>query len=430
MIEQPGIFVLTRTEAGLDSLRHCEPHSGAAIHCAEAPVTPMAGLLRRGAPRNDGESRSQKWLPYMLHLSLGVVLALFALAASIPRAIAADPAIGANIVNPYKLSVADQNAMLQAMKDAGLKVIRASITFNDDGIAFAQRAWDHGIQIEWFIYRFGGYAPGGGPLSSADPDEFRTTFTHALAGLEQHGIKIAAFELGNEINLAGYNTDFQRHGKGILFGANDLKNDPEGQQVAQGYLRYLKILAVLKDLRDHSTLNQQTPVLTAGFGAYELEDGPVPGQKTDMVSVNDTLDFMRANGLDSLVDGYAVHVYPMGTGAGDPKAAAIRRERLAKYVLKQCRPAGTPGGKPCWLTEWGFNNKDQSCPTNDTTRALLVREMMGNYRPYVQQGSLIGLFYYSWNNVPDSPSFSPLTIFRCGSLTEGGKLAIDPSLLR
>lgn len=44
----------------------------------------------------------------------------------------------------------------------------------------------------------------------------------------------------------------------------DLINDPEGQQIAKGLLQYVKSLAVLKDNRDHSKLNQHTPILSAG----------------------------------------------------------------------------------------------------------------------------------------------------------------------
>jgi hypothetical protein len=56
-------------------------------------------------------------------------------------------------------------------------------------------------------------------------------------------------------------------GEGKQFGLNDLYHDPEAEQIAKGYLQYLKVLAVLKDIRDHSKLNQHTLILAAGFGA-------------------------------------------------------------------------------------------------------------------------------------------------------------------
>jgi hypothetical protein len=360
-----------------------------------------------------------------------VLVAVMIALAITGRAHAADAVVGVNVIDPYKLSLGEQNAMLQEMKHAGVRVVRASIILNDDGVALAQRLWEQGIKVDWMIYRFGGYAPGGRPLSYTDPEQFRASFAPILAKLEQSGIKLAAFELGNEINLAGYNPDFPPSGRGVQFGLNDLYQDPEAQQVAKGYLRYLKVLAVLKDIRDHSRLNQNTPILTAGMATYETDEGPLPnGAKSDLVSANATLDYLRANGLDRLVDAYAVHVYPSGNGPGDPRAAADRQARLARFVLARCRPAGSADGKPCWLTEWGFNNIDTACPSNDVKRSMLVGEMMNNFRPYVRQGRLVGLLYFSWNNDPGSKTVSPLTVYRCGSLTESGKLSIDASLLR
>ncbi len=341
-----------------------------------------------------------------------------------------DVIIGTNIVNPYALSDTEQNMMLSRMKADGVRTLRVSITLDDKGIAFAERVARYGIKMDWLIYRFGGFAPGGKPLSAADAEEFRRTFSPVLAALEQQGITLVAFELGNEFNLAGYNSEFPRPSRGYIFGLNDLTHDPEAEQVGKGYLQYLKVLSVLKDVRDRSKLNQQTPILSGGLAVYENDDGPLQkGMNTDLVSANSTLVYLRANGLDDLVDGYAVHVYPRGNAPGDPAAAAARKEGLAKYAFKQCRAAGVNGGKPCWLTEWGFNNADSNCPIDDAARTSLVQEMMGDFRPYVRDGRLVALLSYAWNDVPGVKTISPLTLFRCGSLTPSGKVSIDSRLL-
>jgi hypothetical protein len=343
---------------------------------------------------------------------------------------ARDIAIGTNVINPYAFSIEEQNALLAELKADGVRLIRASITLDDKGVDFADRATKAGLKIEWLIFRFGGYEPGGKPLSAADPEQFRKAFAPILAKLEDRGIMLTAFELGNEFNLAGYNSEFSRPGRGVIFGFKDLYHDAEAQKVAKGYLQYLKVLAVLKDIRDHSKHNQHTSILTGGLAVYEADDGPMPGSTTNLVSVNASLQFMRANGLDKLVDAYAIHVYPRGNGPGDQAAAAARREKLAKYVLAECHPAGDIHGKPCWLTEWGFNNKDMNCPLNDGGRVLLVREMMGHFRSYVQSGRLVGLLSYAWNDLPEAKyPRSGYTLFRCGAPTESGRLSIDPGLL-
>ncbi len=355
---------------------------------------------------------------------------LIAVVAALASAHAGNVVVGTNIINPYALSAEEQNALLLQLKSAGVQVVRASITLDEKGLALAEKLNEQGIKVDYLLYRFGGYEPGGPPLSAADPERFRSTFGPMLARLEEKGITFAAFELGNEFNLAGYNSEFAKPGRGMVFGLDDLSHDAAAQQVAKGYLQYLKILAVLKDLRDHSKLNQRTPILTGGLAVYESDDGPLPkGTKTDVVSANATLEFMRANGLDKLVDAYAVHVYPRANGPGEPAAAAVRKDNLARYVLKKC--SAPPHGKPCWITEWDFNDTDMKCPTNDSSRATLVKEMMGNFRPYTQDGRLVGLLSYAWNDLP-APKYpaAPLTLYRCGGLTESGALSIDANLLK
>jgi hypothetical protein len=359
-----------------------------------------------------------------------VLIANAVLAPLAMQAQAADIAIGVNVVNPYGLSAAEQDTLLGRIKASGVHVIRASITLDDHGIAFAERARAAGLQIEWMIFRFGGYAPGGPPLSSADAAQFARSFAPILAKLEADGIVLAAFELGNEFNLGGYNADLPRSAKGMVFGASDLATNAALRPVTAGYLRYLQVLAALKDIRDHSKLNRRTPILTGGLAVYENEDGPLPaGTTAQVVSASATLDYLRAHGLDGLVDGYALHVYPRGNSPGDPAAAGDRNAKLAKYVLSECRAAGSASGKPCWLTEWGFNNADRACPIHDEGRTSLVREMMGHFRPYVVDRRLVGLFAYAWNDVPGVQPVSPLTLFRCDELTTSGKASIDASLL-
>jgi len=60
------------------------------------------------------------------------------------------------------------------------------------------------------------------------------------------------------------NGEFPAPGQAKIFGLDDLSRDP-AQQISKGFLQYLKILAVLKDVRGHSKLNQHTPVISAGL---------------------------------------------------------------------------------------------------------------------------------------------------------------------
>ena len=96
--------------------------------------------------------------------------------------------------------------------------------------------------------------------------------------LDADGIVLAGLELENEINMAGNNPDFSLPGEGKVLSLNDLYHDPEGQQVANGYQQYLKELAALKQARDHSKLNRQTPLLPTSLVDIVQEGRRDPGR--------------------------------------------------------------------------------------------------------------------------------------------------------
>ena len=346
-----------------------------------------------------------------------------------------DPVLGVNAAIA-SMSVGQQNAIFAQLHAAGVHYIRSGILPDDKGVDFARRAQAQGIRILWLVqlqYRPG--APsrpwpnafgvwGGPPLSAADPDQFRKYFEPLLARLDAAGVTLAGFELGNEINSPMFNADFslpaENSSRSREFNLSDLSHDPEAQQVAKGYLQYLKLLAVIKDVRSRSTLNQHAVIVSAGLVFNEAPEAPRTA-RLDAVGAGPTLDFMRANGLDDLVDAYGIHTYPWTDNPGNPAAVAGRRERLQRYVLAECRPQGSVGGKPCWITEWGIPNHDASCPPHETNQIALVNETRANLRPYIAQKRVLGLFYYSWLDTREG-----FAIYRCDHLIETRRLALEP----
>jgi hypothetical protein len=353
-------------------------------------------------------------------------------------ALAAAPVVGVNLVNePYKLSAAEQESLLASMQSAGVRTIRASIPDDADGLGFAQRVYAHGMQIDWLVYpvtRAGTpfpHAPAGfagmwrSPgLSTSDPARFRELFTKELADLEDRGIKLAGLEFGNEINWVGSNADFPLPGKGRIFGLQDLYTDPEAKAVAAGFELYLGSLAVLRDVRDHSKLNRTTPIISAGLGVGNASPGPSWNSALDGVSIAATLQFLKAKGLDRLVDAYGVHAYPPADRPRVPAAAADRLSRLEHIVFPECRAAGA--GKPCWLTEWGFTEAGNGCPVDDSTRLKLVQEMRRQFKAFADQGRLTGLFYYTWQGHAGAATEDRFSVLLCGAVTPSGRLALAP----
>jgi hypothetical protein len=87
----------------------------------------------------------------MKNLVLSVVLfgllPLMLLVAALAQA--EDAIVGVNLVNsPDQLTPQEQDTILENMKDAGVRVIRAGIVNNDKNLDFIQRVYAHSIKIE------------------------------------------------------------------------------------------------------------------------------------------------------------------------------------------------------------------------------------------------------------------------------------------
>jgi hypothetical protein len=370
--------------------------------------------------------------------SINLVIGLAGILAAylVPTVAHADTILtGVDYVHPSLFSIADQNAALAQMKTAGVPVIRFGMEDKEDeNLDFIERAHAQNIRIVLIFH--GKYSPGtpvrpyrpkefpgmwqGPPISSLDPSLSRIYFQQFMDKLDAAGIALAGIELENEINMAGNNPDFRLPGEGRVLGLDDLYHDPEGQQVAKGYLQYLKVLAAMKDVRDHSKLSGRTPLLPTSL----VDTGPEGAWPTpknyDGVSPGATMAFFRANGVDKLVDAYNLHIYPWADGPGEKVSAVHRLRRLLQLVLPLCSPPGASSGKPCWVTEWGFTNDSKSCPSDEKARSLLVQEMMGDFQQLAQEKRLTGLIYYSWLGE------ARFDVFRCGSLARTGQLAIAP----
>src|SRR5882757_10440442 len=132
----------------------------------------------------------------------------------------------------------------------------------------------------------------------------------------------------------------------------------------------------------------------------------------DAVAGFDALQFLRQNGIDRMVDGYGIHSYP---SLNPNRSTGYRVNELDNEFFKACGRST----KPCWLTEWGFINGDNTCPLKDATRTKVVSVMMQTYKILAGEGKLANITYFSWGD----PSYG---IFRCGALTDAGKLALSP----
>ncbi len=346
--------------------------------------------------------------------------------------------VGVNVVGVDLASKKTEDDLLAQLQRYGVNTVRTSLGGHGDGYTdFIIKAYQRGIGAVIFIGPNAGSTnnahalppdrAAGRPwsiaaLSDADPEGFKTWFSGELAKLEAAGVRATAFELGNELNTPRFNADFGPDKiPGRVLRLKDLEsdNDGEARAVADGYRQYIKIMAALKDVRDHSKLNRATPILS-GMSALMAKG-------REVVPIPDSMQFLRQNGLDALADGYGVHVYP----DGNPHLTVKTRARLLEQygILSECRK----DTKPCWLTEWGFPDGSTNCPLDDTGRVQAVEAERAAFKRYVAQGRLKAIVYYSWSGVvpfnwepADKISTDPYNIFRCGVLSSSGKAALAP----
>jgi hypothetical protein len=149
-----------------------------------------------------------------------------------------------------------------------------------------------------------------------------------------------------------------------------------------------------------------------------VRPGPHSFNKQLATSVPDTIEFLRENGMDRLVDGCGVHAYT----SGDPHQTLSQRISVLDDIFHACKP----DTKPCWLTEWAFNNRDQSCPLRDDVRVELVGTQRNVLKHFADQGRLAASIYYSWDGDFPGQKENMGALVRCGALTEAGKLALNP----
>ncbi len=357
-------------------------------------------------------------------LSSGLFILALAMATQPGLAEAVKCPVGVNVNSFQNFSAAEQQAIVEQLKRSGVGFVRTSLRPDDKNMTLAKTLQTEGIGLVLVV---GIEYPSDAvprpadeqrhmrsamPLSAADPERSRAYYQTVFDKLDEKGVVLTGVELGNEVNWTDFNGDFPIPGQGKAFTLEDLASDPEAKRVAQGLLKYLKVLAVLKEVRDHSKLNKHAPIISAGMA--EVTGGAWQQKlKVDGVSIPATYAFLRANGLDKLVDGYGVHDYPSVVKPGDKAAAADRKAKLDSTIF----PPGN--AKPYWLTEWGFPSTAKSS-AQDQDRARSVAELRAYFLPLFRSGRLGGMFWYVWNE-PDRDS-----IYRDGALMAAGKDAVAP----
>lgn len=334
--------------------------------------------------------------------------------------------VGINSVTNSPMSEEQEDEFIDQLEKNGVKVIRQGLDANHTRMIV--RAYKRGIGTVAMLHAQGNrkhIAPKDpsvgrlwavGALSDIDVEKSKVAFDSLIGALEAQGVRCVAFELENEINTPRFNGDFPAHGTGRVLGIGDLENtnDTEARTIAAGYRAYVQCLAALKEVRDNSKLNKKTPIISAGLASW---GAPKPHSSSGLVEVSlvDTLKYMRVHGLDDVVDGYGVHVYP----SSNVRVSLAERIRSLDHDIFPKLST-----KWYWLTEWGFPNTSPDCPIDDTARKQVIAIERQVFKEFASQGRLAAIIYYRWWSGPGATKEDRYSVFRCGSLTAAGKMAI------
>ena len=342
--------------------------------------------------------------------------------------------IGINIVNPGRLSEAHQTELLDQIVAAKVSTVRIPLSSKADrsgAVRFVEAAASRNLRILLIVdLDFLSSAPirsadsrypqlwSAHPLSAADAALFKNDFGAQLAAFEAKGIKFVGFELGNEINWAAFNGEFTIPGEQKVLSIDDLTNDLEGRKIANGYRSYVETLKSLRAIRDNSRLNRQTPIITAGLADPGVA-GPRSGSPADAVTIAATIAYFQSYGVDKIADAIGIHSYlPVEDGTTPDRYASQLRNGPFSLCSKKLN---------CWVTEWGLKNTNTQCPTNDSDRAEKTLIARQGYEKLIADGSVKGMFYFAWNTDPWSTTLDPLSVYRCGALTQSGQIATAQS---
>lgn len=328
---------------------------------------------------------------------------------------------GVNRVNLAWLGPAEQEAILVRIAESGVSDVRLSLSHPVDRSIAALKIADRlglsillEIQLTNRIY----YPPDAEPrpafgrvwdirrLSELDLDRYSAELKDAFSRIDAAGIRLAAVEPGNEINISPYNGDlhvYRTRGVRTARSGADLK---DSSAFGRGLDKYVAALSLTRAALRATEHSGDAVLVSAGLSDMGQKFADRLG--FERVDAGEVIGMLRARGLDAVVDAYGIHLYP------GPRKGEALTERITE-VLDFCEPEGR--GKPCWVTEWGIANPQKVCPLDDSRREAAVDAVQDIFDDLRNAERLKAAFYYDWD------THERYSVFRCGTLSPAGAAA-------
>lgn len=252
-------------------------------------------------------------------------------------------------------------------------------------------------------------------LSDLDIDRYRNVLRQFLAALDQRNAFLAALEVGNEINWADFNGDFPVGDEGKIFDEQSIDLTAEREHILEGFRKYRLSLETSRELLRASSAGKKALLVSAGLYA------PSPWtlkSNGSALTLPATKAIFERFGIMQAVDAMAVHVYPpreVAAGAIFPKMLAA-----VKSTTQICGVRGA--GKPCFITEWGFQNLEATAERDDRARLALFQSFERVLSCLDRSQDIRGAYLFSWD---ESPRYS---VWRNGRLLDGGTIFSEPPI--
>ena len=331
--------------------------------------------------------------------------------------------LGVNRPAPQKLPLEKWQQTIDAMAASGVRHLRRSLSPADEDVermvAYAnQRGIEVVFVISTWVAEFypetvqprpsnGNFFAARG-LSKLDIARFAAFWHDHRRKMRQAGVKVFAYQLGNEINGPGFNGDFPIGSGARLLSAADCDHPTTCADIRAGFSRYVDMLQLM---RESGELDEA--LLIAAGMAYATP-AFVRNSEGYFLPVEAANAYLDTLGASRYVDAYAVQVYPwVPDAAPEIQAAAIRR--WLGTAIDQCLFGGV-SQKPCWITEWGFPST-VTCGA-DAARNRLHLDALHYLQSVARERPLHAAFYFDWDQ---NLKFD---IFRCG------QLAVNPVIVR
>lgn len=342
------------------------------------------------------------------------------LLASLPQVAFGDTRFGVNRVNMAWLDAKAREKIFNQMVENGVVAVRLSMTRPiDKSIDAVREAHEKGLAIllEVSLNNVDFYPKGTKPrsgrgrvwdmykLSDIDPKLYEAQLGDMLRKIDALGVPLVGVEPGNEINWAPYNGDLAILPREKMKTARALEEMEERPDIEKGAQKYVELLRLTRALLAKTRHSAKAKVVSAGLSDIPFNDADRRG--VDSIDPAVFTDLLKKYGLNDVADGYGIHIYPGSSGT---------RAARAKHINKSLSFCGGAGGKPCWITEWGFANLSKTCPSDDGKRQQLVEKARERFTQMMDKGQIAAAYYFDW----DEGTYG---VWRCGALTPSGRAA-------